>query len=330
MTDGAPADGPSACRICGNQTGNTRHFPREMMFGWGEAFEYLECGSCGCLQIARVPADLGKYYPREAYYSLRPPRRKRMPAWLQWLRHERTRHYLGQRSPAGALLAAASSDPEHFTWLRRCEVSLDSAIVDVGCGAGALLLKLRRDGFRRLLGADPFIEADIDYGNGVRVLKREIKDLTGEFDLAMLHHSFEHMPEPGLVLRALRARLTAGGTLLIRIPVADSELRQRYGTHWMAWDAPRHLFLHTRASMSRLAKDAGFDIAQVICDSPAQHYASCELYAKGVPYVEHPRYRPGRTAQAFSRAQWAEFERQAGRANAEGKGDTACFYLNPR
>lgn len=320
----------TACRICGNDAGNLRHFPREMMFGWRDAFEYVECARCGCLQIAQVPADLGSYYPRQAYYSFKPPRRKWMPEWLRRLRRARTRHFLGQPSAAGALLACASSTPEHFNWLRHCKATFDTRVVDIGCGAGALLLKLHRDGFRSLLGADPFIEADIDYGNGVRVLKREVQDLPGEFDLAMLHHSFEHMPEPAAALRALRGKIATGGSVLIRIPVADSELRRRYDTHWMAWDAPRHLFLHTKASMAKLAADAGFEIAQLIHDSPAQHYASCELYAKGVPYVEHPRYRPGKGAQAFSRAQWAEFERQAAQANASGKGDTACFYLRPR
>lgn len=318
------------CRICGNDEGNLRHFPREMMFGWRDAFEYVECARCGCLQIAQVPADLGRYYPREDYYSFKPPRRKWMPEWLGRLRQARTRHFLGQPSALGALLAAVSSTPEHVAWLRHCGVAFDSRIVDIGCGAGALLLKLRRDGFRALLGADPFIAADIDYGNGVRILKREMKDLQGEFDLAMLHHSFEHMPDPAAVLRALRGRIAPGGMVLIRIPVADSELRRRYGTDWMAWDAPRHLFLHTQASMAKLAADAGFEIARRIHDSPAQHYASCELYAKGVPYVEHPRYRPGKGAPAFSRAQWAEFERQAAEANAKGEGDTACYYLRPR
>ena len=35
---------------------------------------------------------------------------------------------------------------------------------------------IQGDGFRSLVGADPFIEADIDYGNGVRILKRGIEE----------------------------------------------------------------------------------------------------------------------------------------------------------
>ena len=36
-----------------------------MMFGLREEFEFFECGNCGCVQIAEVPANLAKYYPEE-------------------------------------------------------------------------------------------------------------------------------------------------------------------------------------------------------------------------------------------------------------------------
>lgn len=319
-----------ACRICGNTAGNLAHFPKEMMFGWGEVFEYVECGRCGCLQIAEVPADLAKYYPRDAYYSYQSPRRKRPPGWLLKLRHARTRHFLGESTALGALLGAVSKRAEHFDWLRHGKVALDSRIVDIGCGAGGLLLKLQRDGFRSLLGADPFIEADIDYGNGVRILKRDVAGLPGKFDFAMLHHSFEHMPQPAAALRALREKIAAGGMALLRIPVADSYPRHKYGLNWMPWDAPRHLYLHTRRSMQALAAGAGFEVGEIVYDSTAQQIANSELYLRGIPYVEHGRYKPGNSAQSFSRAQWDEFERQAAERNARGEGDTACFYLRPR
>jgi SAM-dependent methyltransferase len=318
-----------ACRICGNAAGNRLHYPREMMFGWGETFEYLECGACGCLQIAEVPADLARYYPARQYYSYKPPRRKAVPGWMLRLRHARTRAFLGEPTLAGRAIAALSKRPEHFDWFSHARLALGSRILDVGCGAGALLLKLQREGFRRLLGADPFIEADIDYGNGVRVLKRRLEQLDGEFDFIMLHHSFEHMPEPAAALRELRRLAAPGSTLLVRIPVADCEARRRYGVNWVAWDAPRHLYLHTRQSLQRLAAGSGFEIAEVVHDSGTQQFASSELYLRGVPYVEHGRYKPGNGPQSFSQAEFAEFQRQADELNRRGAGDTACFYLRP-
>jgi SAM-dependent methyltransferase len=324
----SPAAG--ACRICGNRSGNSLHYPKEMMFGWGGSFEYLECGGCGCLQIAAIPEDLARYYPAKDYYSYKPPRRKSNPGWVLRLRHERTRAFLGEATLTGRLIAALSKRPEHFDWFSHAALGLDSRILDVGCGAGGLLLKLQREGFRSLLGADPFIEAGIDYGNGVRILKRSLEQVDGAFDFIMLHHSYEHMPDPAAAMRELKRLAAPRGTVLVRIPVADCEARRKYGVNWVAWDAPRHLFLHTRASMQRLAAASGFEIREVVYDSGTQQFASSELYLRGVPYVEHGRYKPGNSPQSFSREQWTGFQAQADELNRRGMGDTACFYLRPQ
>ena len=300
------------------------------MFGWREEFEYLECARCGCLQIAQIPPNLEKYYPREGYYSYKPPKQKQHPGWLLALRHERTHYLLGHPSPIGMLLAKLSKPQEHFDWFAGRGLTLDSRLLDVGCGAGGLLLKLQREGFRSLLGADPFIEADIDYGNGVKVLKRGVGELEGQFDFVMLHHSFEHMPNPAAALKQLARLVAPGGTLLLRIPVADSWARQHYGLNWMAWDAPRHLYLHTRKSMALLAEGAGMEIAGVVHDSSGQQFSSSELYIRGVPYIEHGKYRPGNSPAAFSQEAWDDFQARAADLNRKGEGDTACFYLKRR
>ncbi len=300
------------------------------MFGSGEVFEYLECGRCGCLQIAEVPEDLARHYPSKGYYSYKPPKLKQYPRWVLRLRRERTRHFLGEASAVGALLAWLSKRSEHFDWYRGRGVTLDSRILDIGCGAGGLLLKLQREGFRSLLGADPFIEAEIDYGNGVRVLKRGIDELDGSFDFVMLHHSFEHMRDPAGTLAQLGRTVAPGGTLLLRIPVADCYARRKYGVHWAGWDAPRHLYLHTVKSMHVLASASGFEILDVAYDSWYQQFVSSELYLRGVPYAQHGRYRPGHGPGAFSREQWEEFEMRSAELNRERQGDTACFYLRRR
>ena len=319
-----------ACRVCGNAKDNQSHFPKEMMFGWREEFEYLECARCGCLQIADIPANLAKYYPSDGYYSYRVPKKKRNPQWMLKLRHQRTRHFLGEFSLVGAVIGALSRRPEHFDWFRGNHVRLDSRILDVGCGAGGLLLKLRREGFRSLLGADPFIQADIDYGNGVRILKRGVEELEGQYDFIMLHHSFEHMPDSAAALRALAAKVAPGGTLLLRIPVSDGWARKHYGLNWIAWDAPRHLYLHTVKSMELLAAGTGMEISTIAYDSSGQQISSSELYIRGVPYVEHGKYRPGNSTNAFSQQEWDGFQQQAAELNRKRDGDTACFYLRAR
>lgn len=319
----------NACRICGNTRANRLHYPREMMFGRDESFEYLECGGCGCLQIVQVPQDLGSYYPPQ-YYSYQAPKEKRLPGVLRALRAARTRAFLGERSAVGALVAKLSKRSEHFDWFVRGGVRLDSRILDVGCGSGRLLLKLQREGFRNLLGADPFVARDLDYGNGVRVLKRPLQAIEGQFDFVMLHHSFEHMPDSLAALRGLHALVAQNGTLLLRIPVADSYARRKYGVHWMAWDAPRHLNLHTVKSMHVAAQACGFAVAEVTYDSSLSQFVGSELYLRGITFDKQNPYHAGKAKAAFSAREWADFQRAAARLNAMRDGDTACFYLRPR
>jgi hypothetical protein len=150
----------------------------------------------------------------------------------------------------------------------------------------------------------------------------------------MLHHAFEHMPDPAAAMAALARRLAPGGTLLLRIPVSDCYARRKYGPDWVAWDAPRHLHLLSVKSMQLLAAGAGMKIASIVYDSSGQQLSSSELYTRGVPYAEHGKYRPDRGADAsrdaFSQSEWDGFQAQAQKLNRRGEGDSACFYLRAR
>jgi SAM-dependent methyltransferase len=168
-----------------------------MMFGTGDVFEYLECGRCGCLQLKGVPPDLSRYYPPN-YYALAealPASMGRAEAGVRRLRSE----FILRGIPLLSRLARGGrEDPAWLPWLKG-RVTTRSLILDLGCGAGHFLLELRKQGFQKLVGADPFISSTIRYPNGVTVYKRLLEELHGAFDLIMLHHSFEHMPQPQAV-----------------------------------------------------------------------------------------------------------------------------------
>ena len=51
----------------------------------------------------------------------------------------------------------------------------------------------------------------------MRVERKPLEELDGSFDVIMLHHSFEHMPDPVSTLRALKRLCAPGG----HDPVAD-------------------------------------------------------------------------------------------------------------
>lgn len=316
-----------ACRICGHATGNRTHRAREIQFGMDGEFDYLECGRCGCLQLLDVPRDLAPYYAGE-YYSFEPPRERSQSKLLAALRRQRSRHWLGQRSLLGALLAATRPAPEHFDWFRRAGMGLDARVLDVGCGSGKLLLRLKRDGFCNLAGIDPHLERDVDAG-GVMLRRAQLGEIEGPFDFVMLNHSFEHMADPLATLGHVRRVLAPGGKALLRIPVAGSYVWRKYGVSWGSLDAPRHLFLHTVNSLHRLAAQARFSIFDVVFDSTYRQFFASEMVVRNLPLKERDRHRGAVERPLMSERELAYFRQFAAELNRRRDGDTACFYLRP-
>lgn len=322
-----------ACHICRNDQGNKLHRAREMMFGMHDEFDYLECAACGCVQIRDIPTDLGKYYP--AHYwnfqrtRMRPAERGPL---RRRLRHRLAHYWLGSaRDPLGRLLAVGKTPPKHISWLRRAGIDdFSAAVLDVGCGLGDRLLSLQQEGFTNLTGIDPYIDADIDYRNGVRVLKRSVYEHAGQYDYITLHHSYEHMPQPKAVMEHLHALCKPGGRVLIRIPLAGSYAWEKYGVNWVQLDAPRHLYLHTPKSLALLAGQTGFEIKDVVYDSDATQFWGSEQYLRDITLYDERSYELHPEKSIFSPEQIAAFRAQVKELNRSGRGDQACFYLHKK
>jgi SAM-dependent methyltransferase len=313
-----------ACRICHNVAGNEAFTAREMMFGSREEFTYFTCAGCGCLQIAAVPDDMAPYYPPDYYsYHLCEP-----GALKRFFKRRHARHALGERNLLGRLLDRRYPRPDFVAWVERADVASTDAVLDVGCGAGQLLLEMQVAGFTNLTGIDPYLAGETARGPGLRILRRSLDDVSGLFDFVMLHHAFEHFADPLASLRRVRRLLSPGGTVLIRVPVADTYAWRTYGVDWVQLDAPRHFFLHTRRSMAILAAAADLTVTDVSYDATAFQFWGSEQYRRGIPLRDDRSYGVNPHASVFTAADIRRFEREADRLNRDGEGDQACFYLH--
>lgn len=313
-----------SCKVCGNHSANKTYEAREMMFGLRQVFQYMHCGQCGCLQLVSIPADMSSYYP-SSYYSYDPiAANSNPPIGLKSQVKRLLKKLVLQRYLQGGSLpdSWAKKMQQTYPFFQPGMLSLSSRVLDIGCGAGKLLLQMRVDGFKHLTGLDPFIANDIHYANGVVIHKKWLSELEGSFDVVMLHHAFEHMDQPLQMLQLIHQRLNTDGLLLIRIPVADSVAWERYGVDWVQLDAPRHFFLHTTASMQYLAKQAGFDVQQIVHDSWELQFFGSEKYKRNVPLID--------SSFEFTPPEMHSFKEEADRLNREGKGDQACFYLRKK
>lgn len=272
------------CRICG-WTGDANVLSvKEMFYGTREEFEYFECGNCHCLQITEVPDNLGKYYENN-YYSFNQP----------------------------IVMPAGSSVPSDNT-----------AILDVGCGSGNFLCKLAQMGYTNLTGCDPFIENDIEYENGVHIYKKEILEMTGQFDGIFLNDSFEHVTNPHEVMSSIKRLLAPNGVAQIKIPVHPNIAFELFKESWFQLDAPRHIFIHTTESMEYLAEKYGLTILKIQYDSNSGQIVHSYLYSQGIPLCQHTRKL---ISQLFTENDLKDFRESSDLANENECGDHAIFYL---
>lgn len=304
------------CQICLNKNNNKILKAKEMMFGTKDEFDYLECGSCGCLQLLSIPESFADYYPNN-YYSFNSNRKNFSGIVNLWIKEKIALFRLG-KSILGKFLLPLNK--RYIRWLNtKCGIDFESRILDVGCGGGKLLRELSQFGFKNLKGIDPFIDADINYNPNINIYKKELIDMVGTFDLIMLHHSFEHMLNPKAVFESLERLLASNGTILIRIPVSDSLVYETYGVDWVELDAPRHTFLHTKESINILSKEANLDVVDVIYDSSKFEIEGSEKFKKGIASTDK--------VKLFSKNELKEFDREVERRNKLEIAGRACFYL---
>src|SRR4029077_21048818 len=112
--------------------------------------------------------------------------------------------------------------------------------------------------------------------------------------------------------------------------VNRSYASQRYKTHWVDWDPPRHFVVHSLKSIRLLAEKNNFELEKVAFDSNAFQFWGSEQYEKNIPLNDPRSYSVNKKNSLFSEGQIKEWEKKAEELNKDQQGDQACFYLRRR
>jgi ubiquinone/menaquinone biosynthesis C-methylase UbiE len=139
-------------------------------------------------------------------------------------------------------------------------------LLDVGCGAGAML---------DLTAAVGWESYGIDFDpQAVRCgLARGRRISTGSlaeqlfpadyFDAMIMSHFIEHIHDPRRTLSEAYRVLAPGGRLVVFTPNNESVTHRTYGQSWSGLHIPRHLHIFTVRSLVRLLYEAGFKKVRV-------------------------------------------------------------------
>jgi SAM-dependent methyltransferase len=162
------------------------------------------------------------------------------------------------RQPESALVARR----KYWLSLLAREAGAPGRLLDVGCGAGALLDVAAESNWQahgQDIAAAGAAEAR-SRGHSVRV--GELKDCnyeTHSFDAATMIEVIEHLVDPRETLTTVRALLRPRGQLLIATGDIGSLGARLLGKRWGYLRPPGHVSYFTRPAMSSVLLQCGFD-----------------------------------------------------------------------
>jgi len=278
---GVRADRPPApgmfesvgCLSCGATEATFFITAEDDLTGRPGRFTFVRCVACRLVyQRRRLTIDHVK-----AYYD------------SEYIAHQGAGRW-GWMAPLFAA-AMGSLDRRKLRLVRRY-TSLDaqSAVLDVGCGSGTFLHRLRGESGAAVAGVDFVDLSDRPVFSGVEFHHGLFYDQHVErdrFDLITMWHFLEHDYDPRRSLAHARAALAPGGRLIVEVPRLDSMSFRLFGDRWPGLQAPQHTALYDRASLVEMVTREGFDVVEYLPYGafPPYFYLFC-----GVAF----RLRPGR------------------------------------
>lgn len=270
------------CRVCGEENPIETTQIVELINvrqDVNSKFEYFKCSSCGSIQIIDIPDNLGDYYDNDTYYSFGS---KKSISGFNLIKKKIKPLIMGS-----SIYRRLKSD-----WLGTAEEKLRNIkeidfnnkkqkILDVGCGSGDFLNRLRCLGFKNVMGMDPFISEDFETDNGVLIKSVTIDKVEGKWDQIWMIHSFEHVVDPLDTLIAAEGKLSPDGVLIMELPVCDSYEYERYGKYWTGCDAPVHIVMHTKKGLEILFQKAGLKLVNIYNSASDDFLKLSEMTERG-------------------------------------------------
>lgn len=212
----------------------------------GETFPIVECGTCSLRFTQDVPdaRSIGPYYKSEDYIS-----------------HSDTSKGLINRIYKGVRKRTLRKKRKLIASVTRMS---KGRLLDVGSGTGSFVNEMRQHGWR-VTGLEP---DDGARNVAAQLYRIELKDISSlyelqpnSFDAITLWHVLEHVHDLSNYVDQLKTLLDTNGKLLIAVPNYKSVDAKVYGSHWAAYDVPRHLYHFSPQSMKVLMEKKGLKIA---------------------------------------------------------------------
>lgn len=252
MNDAPPPSVLEAVQCCCCGSGACSEFitAQDDLTGKPGRFRFVRCARCGLVyQNPRIDIEHIKGYYDDEYIAHR--KKTRWGVLTPFYNYAMDQHDRNKAKLVARYTALAPG----------------AEVLDVGCGAGTFLLKLRALQGVRVTGVDfkdlsrlPGFE-HIEFHCG---LFYEQALAAARFDLVTMWHFLEHDYDPLRTLACARAVLKPEGRLVIEVPRLDSVSFRLFHDRWPGLQAPQHTALYSRETLLGIVKKAGLEVVDYL------------------------------------------------------------------
>ena len=238
------------CPACGSE--HTKTFLnkcRDLLHGCPGEWSLAECERCGIVSISPFPtmAEIKSFYPSD-YVPYNSGRNLKKGSLGELMKKILISPYVMRYGNPGLSCAPFGN--------RR--------LLEIGCGSGTFLREMSNLGWEATgIDISPIAVAEARANAPTATVHEGVIEdvcLSGEFDLIVMIHVLEHVPNPHATLKRCFDLLTASGALLVSIPNLGSLEANLFSRRWSGLDTPRHLMHFRERVLRRTFGECGFEV----------------------------------------------------------------------
>ncbi|PYJ66372.1 MAG: class I SAM-dependent methyltransferase [Deltaproteobacteria bacterium] len=260
----------ATCPLCGRSGASQLFLNYDRVHRLPGIFGLYRCGGCDAIFIQPwlSEAELARYYP-EQYGRFRHSRSLNEKTYTGWQRFV-LENYYGYPAPTDHHSSSLKKVVAHLLSFITAKAVIPyrgtGRILDVGCGGGSYLHRLKQWGWDAC-GVEPSqIGTKQAQSLGLTVRHGMLADARFEsefFDVVRLSNVLEHIRDPIPTFQEIQRILKSDGLVYLTVPNTRSLVFWLFQENWYALETPRHVISYCPRTLEALCRATGFEIARL-------------------------------------------------------------------